>query len=982
MKRIIGLALALLVGVASASWAQSTGNIYGVVNDASGAVLPGANVTITNAAKGVSSVTTSGTQGDFRFLNLDPGTYKVAVGLTGFATVNRDVVVTTGQNVNLAFGMKVATVEESVTVTAETPVVDTRKVGTATTLNLDELSRTPQGRDPWAVLNQVPGVVVDRVSIAGNEAGQQSLFVGKGSQFTDTTWTYDGIAITDVTSYGASSSYFDFDSFQEVNVTTGGSDLKVATGGLGLNFVTKRGTNAFHGSVRSFFSHDDVQSNNTPAALEGNSRLRDGKADHIEQINDYGAELGGPIVKDKLWFWGSYGKNDIRLYRFTSGARDKTLLKNWNAKLDWQASAKDRISVNFFNGAKLKFGRDPGYAGQSETLWNQGNFYAEEACGLPCGLHGLWKAQWDRAFSPSFFLSSKFAFYNWGYGFDSTTGAEQDLSIDRVADTAKGSAQQFRFTKPWKTLNIDGSYFAAGMGGNHELRFGFGYRHWPNNSAASYGGNAIVAIHNSDDPTDPTSRVAQVWRNGEVSFEGNYTSAYLGDTFTKGRMTLNLGLRWDKQTGNLAPSTGQANPLFPELVPALEFDGNVPGISWNDISPRVSLTYALNESRKTVARLSYARYAGQFGPIDSQFNSPVTYNYNYLAYGWKDVNGDGFAQKAEILTGAGVLYSSGIDPANPTALVSINKIDPDYHANHDQEVVVGLEHEIAANFSMGAAYTWRRGVDTIAWTPRIDASDRILTSADYLTLAPVTSGGQTVQPYAPNPARTGNGSRLLTNRPDFYLGYSGIELTATKRLSNKWMLRSSFSYMDWTEHFDGPNGFQNPSSVDQNAQIQGGYPGGAGTGLCGVCEDGGQVVQKSYGAKTNTYINAKWAFSTTGLVELPAGFELGGSIYARQGQPKVSIIRTSLGGDGNRRLLPPGGVDRERYDDFWNIDLRLAKTINIAGGTSLLLSVDLFNILNNDATLQQNRQINSAAYQSVLEIANPRILRFGVRFQF
>jgi hypothetical protein len=795
-------------------------------------------------------------------------------------------------------------------------------------------------------------------------------------------WSYDGITITDVTSYGASSSYFDFDSFDEVNVTTGGGDLKVQTGGLGLNFAVKRGTNAFHGGLRSYFSHDDMQGTNTPDALAGSTRLRNGKADHIEQIHDFGVELGGPVVKDKLWFWGAYNKNDIRLFRLRGSARDKTLLKNYNAKVNWQASSNDQISALWFYGAKEKFGRDPGYAGNNQALWDQGNFFAEEDCGLPCGIEGLSKVEWNHTFSDNFFLSAKYAFYNWGYGFDSQTGDTQDLSIDRVTDVARGSAQRFRFLKPWHTTNLDGSYFASGMGGNHELKFGFGYRHWPNSSSARYGGNQIVAIHNNDDPTDPTSRVAQVWRAGVVKFEANYTSAYLGDTFTKGRWVVNAGLRFDRQTAHLSPSVATANPLFPNLVPALNFDGNVPGIEWNDVSPRFGATVALDEKRKTVVRASYARYAGQLGPIDSQFNSPITYNYNYLAYRWVDRNGDGFAQRDEILTNLGVVYSAGIDPSNPTALTALNKIDPDYHANHDQEVIVGIDREIAPNFSVGAAYTWRRGVDSASWTPRIDNSGRILTSADYIRLPPVSSKGFTVQPYAPDPNKVGDGARLLTNRPDFSLRYSGIELSANKRLADKWMMRAAFSWMDWTESHDGPAAFQNPSSVDINTIIQGGYPGGAGTGLCGPCVDGGIMALKSYGAKTDVYFNAKWQLSASGMYQLPGGFELGASLLGREGYPKAVHIRTSLGGDGNRRVLPAGGLDVQRHDNFWNLDLRLGKDFKIAGDTSLNLTLDLFNVFNSDTVLQRNRQIDSSAFDQILEVSNPRILRVGVRLQF
>jgi carboxypeptidase family protein/TonB-dependent receptor-like protein len=263
MKRIIGLALALSLGLVPGLWAQaSTGNIYGTVTDASGAPIPGATVVISGATIGART-TQTGTSGDFRFLGLDPGMFKLVVSMSGFATINREVVVTTGQNVNLSFGMKVATHAEEVTVTGETPVVDTKRVGTATTLTKEELTKIPQGRDPWAVLKTVPGVIVDRVSIAGNEAGQQSIFVGKGAQFTDTMWNLDGVSITDVTSYGASSMYFDFDAFDEIAVSTGGGDLKVQSGGLGLNFVTKRGTNAFHGALRGYYSNHGFSSPRT-----------------------------------------------------------------------------------------------------------------------------------------------------------------------------------------------------------------------------------------------------------------------------------------------------------------------------------------------------------------------------------------------------------------------------------------------------------------------------------------------------------------------------------------------------------------------------------------------------------------------------------------------------------------------------------------------------------------------------------------------
>jgi hypothetical protein len=986
MRRILGLAaplrtLAFLLYPLVALAQTTGGNIYGSVTDESGAVLPGAIVTLTSTQVGTRT-TTSGTNGDFRFLNVDPGRYTVAVALTGFATTKRDIVVNTGTSLNLSFGLKVATMVETVTVTEETPTVDVKKQGTATTLTSDELAKMPQGRDPWAVLNQVPGVLVDRVSIAGNEAGQQSLFVGKGAQFTDTMWTYDGIVMTDTTSYGASSQYFDFDAFNEINVTTGGNNLQVQTGGLGLNFVTKRGTNAFHGGARTFFTnHKAGEGKNVPAELEGDPRLLDGRGDQIRQINDYGFDLGGPIVKDKLWFWGSYGKNDIRLYRLTNASDDKTLLKTWNAKLNWQASSKDQVAFSFFNNSKIKIGRDPAYAGNNQALWNQGNFYAESDCGLPCGMHGLFKADWTHTFSNSFILQGKYAFFNWGYGFDPQQGGS-DLSIDRVADSAKGSAEILRFLKPWHNANLDGTYFAHGLGGNHELKFGFSYRHWPNTSSGHFDGNQIVAVHNNDDPNDPTSRVAWVARAGVVKFNSNNTSLYIGDTYTAKRWTVNAGVRWDRQKAENSASTATGNDFFPELVPSLEFNGDTPGIDFKDISPRFAVTVALDEARKTVVRASYARYAGQLGPLDATYNSPVTYGYTYLAYRWADRNGDGFAQKDEILTGDGVVYTSGnIDPNNPTSLESINKIDPNYHANRDNEIIAGIEHELVPDLSIGLAYTWRKGTDTLGWSPRIDDSGRILTTADYIPLAPVTSNGFTVQPYEPDPTKIGSGGGILTNRPDYHLQYNGIELTLNKRLSHRWMTRINVAYGSWTEHFDGPDAVQNPSSTDLNAVFQGGGLNNYNES-CGPCVDGGQVYLKSYGAKTNSFASAKWNASVTGLYQLGGGFEIGASFLARQGYPKVEIVQTGTGSDGSKRLLPPGGGDRTRYDNFYNLDLRVAKLFKLSNTVGLNLAVDLFNVFNSSTVLQETRRINADVFGNILEIPNPRVIRYGVRLQF
>src|SRR5262245_41734447 len=248
------LAVALLAGLVPAAQAQiSTGSIYGKVTDEQSAVLPGATVTLTGANVGTRTTTTGGA-GEYRFANLDPGNYMVAFGLSGFATVQRNVIVNAGVNVDVTFTAKVAGVAETVTVDAETPVIDTKKMGTGTTVTKDEMEKIPNSRDPWAFMRTVPGVQIDRVNQSGTQSGQQSGFIGKGSSQQSAMWVLDGVVVSDPAAVGASPSYYDFDAFDQVSVTTGGADIRVATGGVGIHLVTKRGTNNFHGGVRGFFT--------------------------------------------------------------------------------------------------------------------------------------------------------------------------------------------------------------------------------------------------------------------------------------------------------------------------------------------------------------------------------------------------------------------------------------------------------------------------------------------------------------------------------------------------------------------------------------------------------------------------------------------------------------------------------------------------------------------------------------------------------
>src|SRR5262249_37182227 len=248
--------------------------------------------------------------------------------LAGFGTVIREnVIVEVGKNVDLPMTLKVAGVTDTVTVTEASPIVDTKKIGTAMNFTSIELEKIPTSRDPFALVRAVPGVLVDRVNIGGNETGQQSNFQAKGTRPQDAVWNLDGINVTDMQATGGSPAYYNYDNFEEIQVSTSGQDIKQPTGGMGLNLVVKRGTNQFHGGVRGYIDNESMEASNVPAELAAKG-VTHASSDPNKQISDYGAEIGGPIFKDHAWFYGSYSVQDIRLARRAGQLIDRTQLKN------------------------------------------------------------------------------------------------------------------------------------------------------------------------------------------------------------------------------------------------------------------------------------------------------------------------------------------------------------------------------------------------------------------------------------------------------------------------------------------------------------------------------------------------------------------------------------------------------------------------------------------------------------------------------
>ena len=398
LGRIVAVAALLFLVAGASAFAQlQTGNLYGTVTDEPGAPLPGVTVTLKGSSAPQVQVTNA--QGQFRFLGLGPGSYSLKAELEGFSTLDYpNVVINIGRNVNLEMKLSAA-VEDVITVTAESPLLDERRISTGATVDQTELEKIPTSRDPWAVLQSTPGVLTDRINVGGNESGQQSQYVGPGSDGDQAIWAVDGMVITDMAALGSSPAYYDFDSFEELQVTTGGSDSTISTGGVVLNMVTKRGTNEWRGTGRYYLTDDQWQSDldfdnadlgragdvNTTSATRNpvTGELRDPGGPHaqaafkqgnrIVSVEDYGLEVGGPIVRDRLWVWGAYGMQEVDLLTIAD-VSDYTELETFNFKLNAQVTPANSATLFALNSDKVKIGRNAGPTRPQETTYNQSKF--------------------------------------------------------------------------------------------------------------------------------------------------------------------------------------------------------------------------------------------------------------------------------------------------------------------------------------------------------------------------------------------------------------------------------------------------------------------------------------------------------------------------------------------------------------------------------------------------------------------------------
>jgi len=799
------MACAVVATVMMTGVALAQGSIFGKATDTSGGVLPGVTVTVTGPALQAPLVVVTGSSGAYQFPRVPNGTFAVTFELSGFKkAVRNGIVITSGFNAPIDMKMDVGAMSEELTVSAAAPVVDTKKTTSGATFTSEILEKIPTARDPWQIINMTPGVQAG-LNVGGSSSGQQVGLQSRGTG-ASVQWNLEGGSITDLSS-NSSPSYFNFDSFDQISVTNGGGDVSVQSSGLSINLVTKSGSNVFKGSAVGTFQNDKTQTNNVTEAqfARGTSGFLSGAP--IKKIYNISAEYGGPIVKNRLWWWAALDKQYInagvvnffdrsrtqcvgyadaqRAGSLLTGANaitfgdleavqdclspDTTIIKNKQAKLNYQLNASHKFQYLFLSDNKFRNARGASAFTEkeavtiqtSETYWKY----------FPLPTHQLthtfiasdrlvFNTAMTKVFG-GFFLDYQDTQgdcggtrYSGSSDLSSYSQAAkpqcmfniQPQTIQTTGNLSRSLGSSYQTVRPSLDLKTDGTYFLTNvLGGDHSLKFGVGYRKNPITSFSheSGGGRAVVqcvgnALANCGDAKTYVavgSAVGLVPRNANLNRDSVLNNdwwsynGYIQDSYSYKRLRVNAGLRYDWQQSKWMGGCVTANVLVPTLLPAQCDEPTSSGLSpitgqveeirpFSTWSPRMSLTYDLFGNGKTALKATGSfYYATKITLANALSGLPATVG---LSWGSNQTSGAcSTVANSTCWTDAnrdGFVQTGeliGI-PTGPSNFINGvlqpggNLVSEDAKLARTREMTLGVSHELIPNLAVGADYIYRR----------------------------------------------------------------------------------------------------------------------------------------------------------------------------------------------------------------------------------------------------------------------------------
>lgn len=921
-----------------------TGDLYGTVT-AEGQHLAGVKVTLT----GADAVRTTETDdnGRYRFLGLAPGSYQLRAERENFQPAEvLALEVRAGSNLDQAIAL-VAAFAGEVLVVDRAPAIDPRELSRSVAITKTTLDKVPTARDPWALLTMAPGVTSDRVNVGGVESGQQAVFLGTGSNSSENTFSLDGVVITDMSATGSSPTYYDFGTFDQVQLGTGGSDITAAASGVSVNIVTRRGTNAWRGTARGVRTDEDWVSD--PALDRGEFPVNQDPAsftpNRLVTFEDLGGDVGGPLVKDHLWLWGAFGDTEIETVA-GGGTPNNTQLENRAVKLHGTPAEGTQLLAQWTFGNKQVQGRGAGPDRPVETTWNQD------------GPSDIYKLEGSQILGSNFYVEALASRVDSSFALTPRGGLDTPVTLD--ADGVwHGSFQSFETERPSDQYRLIGSSFFDTGQFNHELRFGVGYRDFSVTSSTTWPADGVAHFQGENFGIPGNLEVALVTRAGRQKFEAEYESLWLQDTLSRDRWTLNAGLRVDRQGGAKLASRTAASSRLPNELPAVDYAGADAEFRWSTISPRVSLAYSLGAERTTLLRASYSRFAQQLATgLVSQTN-PTALASVYAFF--EDTDGDGLFDADEPFS-----LASTVAP-------NLNRVDPNLDPQTTDELVLGVEHAASTNLVVSLLGTLRRIDDILEARPLVrETATGLLRPAvrtDYEGQPRTAVVGGPGPVFRLKDGLETTGANFTTNG-DRTQDYLGLSLAFERRLADRWMARGHVTWSDWT--WNVPASF---AAIDDPTDD-----------VDSADNDGGTVGEQSLGSgnRGDVWLSARWTANVTGLYQVggdrPWAFNVGGAVNLRDGYPSPRF-HAVVAEDGRSLNVADGDFDDDRNDPLATLDLRLDRDLRL-GPVGLNLGVDIFNVTNESTVLQRERNQSLSRAGFVRETLAPRAFRLGLTLSY
>jgi hypothetical protein len=931
---LVSLALVTVAGGAVASQVQQTGTIVGRVADENGGLLPGVTIEARSPALIRHETTVTDEKGAYRLPLLPIGDYTLTFALEGFSTtVRQGVRVSADRTVTLAVTLGLAGLTENVTVSGEAPVVDVRSATAAVNLDRKVIDELPTSRDIWSLLqSQAPQVVTSTEDVGGSESGLQAGFSAHGSSRRQNTFMFNGINTTGVNSTGTTDLYFDYDSFEEVQISTAAHKAEVSTPGVYLNIVPRSGSDQWRGAVQNFFSDRNLQSDN----IDGTLRERGiSRGQGVNLINGASVQLGGPLIRERWRIHGSY--RDDRIKRFVVGfpLSEDTIIKAPLVNSSLQVNPANRLDT-FFT-----------YNKYDKPRRGAGALVAPESTSIEDNHATVAGVSWLATLGSNTQLDLRFAHVGNVFQLFSQPDARHANTREQTTGFVTGASNGLQNRHERKQLSGSLSHYKSDwLGGNHEFKIGYDISRGPNETLRERFDDVNLVLSRGQAFSVTLFESPALPRELHWFFP-----FYVQDAYTRGRLTFSTGLRYEYYKGKVRESEVAAG----RFAPARSFPAK-DGPTFSKLLPRVAAAVDVFGDARLAIKASYGRYAHT--PGSPWFSAISEAELASASYRWTDLNGDGRFQEGE--QGALLSRSGG----------SITALDPDLRQPFTDEITAGIESGVLRDVRLSATVVFRQERDLIAQTnPGVPFSSYSPVQArdpgaDGVT---GTTDDALIEVFNQAASTLGRDRRLITN-PAFESTYRGVEFVAQRRFADNWQWLASLAL----------------SSQDLNAAGVSAVAAGGGAEQ----ETGSPFLDPNLRINNTSgpgFFDRTYSFKTSGSYQFPLGILVSGVFKAQSGTPWSRVV--TIQNDINGVPLNQGSVSvyaeargTRRFPTLKMIDLRVSKSFSV-DRHRLDGILDVFNAANANTVTSINGQTGSQ-FGAPLAILGPRVVRLGVRYSF